>query len=79
MPIYEILTAKGNVRNIIIADYAFVEANYPKMFRDITPIPPKEIESIPEKTLEQKVDELMDRVELLTRELWKNNLFRGDV
>ena len=35
MAIYEILTKSGNVLKTIIADYAFVEANYPGRFEEV--------------------------------------------
>ena len=38
--IYEILDDSGNVTNTIIADEAFVEANYPGHYRLVGPEPP---------------------------------------
>ncbi len=62
--IYEILDDKGEVTNRIIAEPVFVEEKYPGKYRDVTPEPA--IESIvPVKTLEEKLDELIAKVEAI--------------
>lgn len=66
MAIFEILDDKGKVLNRIIAEPAFVEAEYPGKYRDVTPPPVAPAVTVPVKTLEQKVDELSAKIDALT-------------
>ena len=63
--IFEILSEDGKVQNTIIAEPDFVEKNYKGFYRDVTPKPVIEAEQIPIKTLEEKVDELIMKVDKL--------------
>ena len=62
MAIFEILNDKSKVINRIIAEPDFVESHYKGLYQDITP-PPEPMSEVPVKTLEEKVDELMAKVD----------------
>ena len=62
--IWEILDDKGKVINTIIAEPEFVETHYKGLYREVTPIHVA-IEATPVKTLEEKVDELIAKVDVL--------------
>lgn len=65
--IYEILDAKGNVTNRIVAEPDFVEKKYKGLYRDVTPEPVIGEEIIPVKTFEEKVDELTAKIDALVK------------
>ena len=62
MAIFEIMDDNGKVINSIIAEPDFVESHYKGLYRDVTP-PPEPMLEVPVKTLEEKVDELMAKVD----------------
>ena len=62
---YEILDTKSKVINTIIAEQDFVETHYPGKYKDVTPKPMPEIKTAPIKTLEEKIDELMVKIDVL--------------
>lgn len=62
MAIFEILNDKSKVINRIIAEPDFVELHYKGLYRDVTP-PPEPMLEVPVKTLEEKVDKLMAKVD----------------
>lgn len=66
--IYEILDKQGKVVNKIIADLEFVEKQYKGLYRDVTP-EPVVTEKPVIKTLDEKVDELITKVDILTAKL----------
>ena len=65
MAIFEILNDKSKVINRIIAEPDFVELHYKGLYRDITSEPGLLPAAVPVKTLEEKVDELIVKVDAL--------------
>ena len=65
MAIFEILNDKSKVINRIIAEPDFVESHYKGLYQDITPEPKLLPAAAPVKTLEEKVDELIVKVDAL--------------
>ena len=65
MAIFEIMDDNGKVINSIIAEPDFVESHYKGLYQDITPEPKLLPTAAPVKTLEEKVDELIVKVDAL--------------
>jgi hypothetical protein len=63
---YEILNDKDEVINTILADAVFVEKKYPGKYRLLEEVIMPIIEVAPVKTLEEKVDELVTKLDALT-------------
>ena len=64
MAIFEILNGENKVINRIVAEPDFVELHYKGLYQDVTP-PPEPMLEVPVKTFEEKVDELMVKVDAL--------------
>ena len=65
MAIFEILNDKSKVINRIIAEPDFVESHYKGLYQDIASEPGLLPATAPVKTLEEKVDELIVKVDAL--------------
>ena len=65
MAIFEIMDDNGKAINSIIAEPDFVESHYKGLYQDITPEPKLLPAAAPVKTLEEKVDELIVKVDAL--------------
>ena len=65
MAIFEILNDKSKVINRIIAEPDFVELHYKGLYRDVTSEPGLLPAAVPVKTLEEKVNELIVKVDAL--------------
>ena len=65
MAIFEIMDDNGKVINSIIAEPDFVESHYKGLYQDITPEPKLLPAAVPVKTLEEKVDKLIVKVDAL--------------
>ncbi len=63
--VYEILDTDGVIINTIIAEPTFVDMHYKGLYRDVTPKLIPVVETAPVKTLEEKVNELIVKVDKL--------------